>query len=320
MSEILKTLWGKIHAWAFPSALTLGVYWLFVYPRSAIGHGWLADTTDAEKAAIFAALTAVLAYILNAFSTPLYRILEGYLLWPRWLQDRGVVRQRARKKALEGASTGSGWRRGLALEKLALYPKRDEQIVPTRFGNAIRSFETYGKTRFNLDSQTLWHELQAVVPKYIQSEIQDARSSVDFFVALIYLSAALGLATLVIAGLEGFEASLLLIGILCFVASFTCHWLAVRATADWSYAVHALVNIGRVKLADSLGLQLPDTLEAEKTMWGLVTHYGFFADAPEGLLLDQFRKKMQDAAPEGLGATNDAGVADDDDDDEDDGT
>jgi hypothetical protein len=293
LSEILKNLWGKLYAWAFPVALTLGVYCLFVDPKTTFAHEWLEKTSDTEKAAIFVAATTAIALSLNAFSTPLYRILEGYLLWPRWLQEYGTKRQLKRKRMLEKSIAGHGWRRGLALEKLALYPKREEQIVPTRFGNAIRSFETYGKTRFNLDSQTLWYELYAVAPKYIQTEIKGARSSVDFFVALIYLSAFLSLVTFALAALDGFELSILVVCILAFLVTLLCRWLVVRATAEWGYTVRALVNIGRVKLADSMGLQLPESLEKEKVMWGLVTRYGFFGETVDGARLDEFRKKPE---------------------------
>jgi hypothetical protein len=295
LSEILKTLWGKLYAWAIPSALTLGVYCLFVYPNTSIGHEWLKQASDNEKATIFVAVTATVAFCLNAFSTPLYRLLEGYL-WPPWLQNYGTELQLARKRRLQKPITDTGWHRGLVLEKLALYPKRDDQVAPTRFGNAIRSFETYGKTRFNLDSQSLWYELSAVAPKYIQTEIKDAQSVIDFFVALTYLSAVLGLATFVIAACEAFKLAIVTISILSLLMTVFCHRLAVIATVQWGYTVQALVNIGRVKLADSLGLQLPDRLEDEKVMWGLVTWYGFFCDEADGAQLNQFRKKRDTGA------------------------
>jgi hypothetical protein len=293
LSEIVKSLWGKLYAWAFPSALALGVYWVFVYPETTISHGWLSATSDTQKATIFIAITAAIAFSLNAFSAPLYRILEGYLLWPEWLQQRGTERQLRRKKELEKALGGTGWRRGLALEKLALYPLRDEQVVPTRFGNAIRSFETYGKTRFNLDSQTLWYELCAVAPKYIQDEINNARSSVDFFVASFYLSAASGVLTFVVAALERFKLSILLVGIVAFVVALLCHWLLVRTTGEWGFTVQALVNVGRIKLAASLGLQLPMSLEEERQMWGLLTSFVYSGNEDDGKKLDRFRKKPE---------------------------
>jgi hypothetical protein len=192
-----------------------------------------------------------------------------------------------------------GWRRGIALENLARFPKDDSQIVPTRFGNAIRSFETYGKTRFNLDSQTLWHELLAVAPKYIQSEIESARSSVDFFVALLYLSFIFGVGSLVLGAIEHFKVKLILLGTLALLLATLCHWLAIRAVDAWSYPVHALVNLGRAKLADGLGLDLPASLEEEKTMWGLVTKYAYYADQHLGNALDTYRKAPAVESPQG---------------------
>jgi len=293
VTDILKSAWGKLYAWALPSALTLGAYWLLVYPNTNLAHTWLEHVSATEKAGIFLGVSAALAFSFSTFSTHLYRILEGYLLWPEWLQVHCTERQKRRKRELQKAPSGGGWMRGLALEKLGRYPLRDEQIAPTRFGNAIRSFETYGRTRFNLDSQTLWYELCAVAPKYVQTEIDWAKSSVDFFVASIYLSAALGLATFVIATLEGFNLPLSLICISVFLVTLLCHWLAVRSTDEWSSTVQALVNVARPKLADRLGLQLPGNLDEEKVMWGLVSSYVLSGDDKDGAQIDRFRRKAQ---------------------------
>jgi len=335
----------------------LGIYWFFVYPNATFGHDWLKSRSQGEQLAIFAAATATIAFLLSALSSPLYRFLEGYLLWPRWLQDCRKHFQLARKRRLEESVAGtgwrpgfattttavlldafsspcflflnkclprslqecgkniqltlerrleerkesdvsSGWRRGLVLEKLALYPKNDDQVAPTRFGNALRSFETYGKTRFNLDSQSLWYELCAVAPAFIRTAVQDARSVVDFFVASTYLSALLGLVTLIIAVSEGPKLSTVIVCIFAFLMTVLCRWWAVRATTEWRYTVQALVNIGRVKLAEALGLRLPETLEDEKKMWGLVTRYGFYSKEADGISLNQFRKKPEFVAEE----------------------
>ncbi len=73
--------------------------------------------------------------------------------------------------------------------------------------------------------------------------------------------------------------------------------MAITATDSWSYSVQALVNVGRVKLADALGLQIPDSLEEERLMWGLVTRYFAFAQTADGLQLDRFRKKPAPPTP-----------------------
>ncbi len=289
MSEILKGLWGKLYAWALPSALAVAATWLFLLPQL----GGRIDLPKDNEGLIFlfVALTSALAISLSSLSTHLYRLLEGYD-WPGWLVEWGQQRQRAQKKALRAAVRGAarGWRRNIAWEKLARYPIDDAEILPTRFGNAIRAFETYGQTRFSMDSQTLWHELVAVTPKYIESQIDSARSSVDFFVALFYLSIFFGFACLVLGSIEHFKIGILVLSVPAFSLAILCHWLAIRATDAWSYPIHALVNLGRVKLADSLGLKLPETLEQEKAMWDLVARYANYASREHGEALDAYRK------------------------------
>jgi hypothetical protein len=293
MSEILKSVWTKLYAWALPSALALGATWLFLLPQlgdTSGLHNELAKNEE-EGFLVFFALTSALAFSLSSLSAVLYRVLEGYYLSPRWFQDWGVKRQRARKKALQAARrAGSGWRLGIAVENFARYPEDDSQIAPTTFGNAMRAFETYGKTRFKLDSQTLWHELIAVTPKYIESEIASARSYVDFFVALLYLSFVFGIACVVLGLIPHFKIGILLLCVPAFLLTVLCRWLAIKATDDLGYPVHGLVNLGRVKLADSLGLRLPETLEKEKTMWDLVTRYANYAEREDGEALNAYRK------------------------------
>ncbi len=58
---------------------------------------------------------------------------------------------------------GDAWF-ALLNEQLHRYPLDDRQVIPTRLGNAIRQFEEYGYDRYRLDSQVLWHELNAAVP------------------------------------------------------------------------------------------------------------------------------------------------------------
>lgn len=312
MSEILKSWLGKLYAWAFPSALFFGALWLALLSNApwtvAVLEAYLQD----QRAAAFLAATGVLSVTLYAISTPLYRILEGYLLWPAWLQKAGVAAQMKRRNDLKQIA-GQGWARGLALERLGRYPIDDRQIVPTRFGNALRAFETYGKTRFNLDSQTLWHELSAVVPKYIVGEIESARASVDFYIALFYCSLLFVLACLGFAAFEnGVIAYYALPGAAVMIFA---HWMAVHSVDAWSYAVQALVNLGRVKLAKTLGLRLPDTLEDERDMWGLVTRHVGRCDLGAGAMLDLFR--VSDEASAGSAGSEDK-AADGDDDEVDD--
>jgi hypothetical protein len=289
MPDLLKSFWSKLYAWALPSALALGAYWLLIYPKTKFPV-WPHNVSGTAMIVIFAIVTGTIAFCLNALSTPLYRILEGYLLWPGWLQRWCKDRQRERKNRLKQDLSGTGWKRDLAIERLAYYPLDDDQVVPTRFGNALRAFETYGASRFNLDSQTLWYELCAVVPKYLQDKEEDPRSEVDFFVASVYLSIILCIVALVAAVEQQLDQELLVVAVLAFAVMLVCRWMLVRVTRDWSLAVQGIVNVGRKKLAATLGLQLPSNLEAERLMWGCLTEFVFYGR--NGELLDPYRTRV----------------------------
>jgi hypothetical protein len=182
--------------------------------------------SEPVRAVVFALVgTTVLGLALAALQTPLYRILEGYLGWPERLFQQGRRRQLARKHLLRNrldaaflvAQEASGtltaadteilgaFRRhpvtrpftavdarkddvwlSLLEERLGRFPSDDGQVTPTRLGNAIRRFEEYGYDRFRLDSQLLWHELNAIVPEPARKQAEDARTNVDFFVCLLY--------------------------------------------------------------------------------------------------------------------------------------
>ncbi len=274
MIDILKGLasgrWAFFVAWVLPGAIAVAAFAFVIFP--AIDHlPVLADVASlqpVEKSLVLAFSPLVLGVVLNASSTPLYRLLEGYT-WPKPIRDWGTGRQKSRKRKLEQlVKDQSGVEQELAYEKLHRYPADDEQICATRLGNALRAFETYGKDRFGLDSQTFWTELNAVVPGSLRDDLEDARASVDFFVNLLFQSG--GFAAIALAvGLLGEErrAILLTSAVLAVLLGWMWYLLAVSSCSYWSDTVQALVHLGRTRLASALGLRLPDTLEEERAMW-----------------------------------------------------
>ncbi len=292
MSDIFKGLtgggWAGLAAWIFPSGMTLGLFWILVYPQTTIHYAAFDSLTSSEKAAVWLIAAVIIGLFLNAISTPMYRFLEGYT-WPRYFRKRGVARQREIKAKIEQSSGGEGWEGGLNDERLARFPRIDNEIAPTQLGNAMRAFETYGATRFGLDSQVFWTELSAVVPKYLQTELDRSRANVDFFIALFYLSAVFAVvtATAVIAA----DSSWLLISIATasVLSMFLWYQLAVMSTSYWGVAVQALVNIGRTKLAEAIGLQIPNDIDAERDMWWLVSESVYDNNAVSQKKLDKFR-------------------------------
>ena len=208
--------------------------------------------------------------LLNLFRTPLYRVLTGHLCWPRSLADRRTMAHFVRRNRLrDRAVVQRGTARVLLLERARRYPGSSDQLAPTLFGNAVRRAETYGFDRYRLESGLLWQELRSVSGATALREEARARRTVDFFVCLFW-----SLVLAVLAMLVGFTFSEpsgyvgLAIGVLLGLSGIVGAYAgAIRATDRWDATVRGLVNLGRIPLAESLGLRIPDSLEQEREMW-----------------------------------------------------
>jgi hypothetical protein len=294
--------WALLVGWIFPSIVFVTLFGVFVLPSltylplvhniSALGF---------ERAALVSAASGIaLAVILNAIQVPLYRLLEGYV-WPQSLQQLRRNRHLAIKRRLRADAEGvEGLKRDLLLEKYQQYPVEDDQVAPTRLGNAIRAFETYAFNRFNLDSQLLWSELIAVAPSVTNVAIERARAAVDFFVSLIYLSGLFAIASVAMSVFGHADRfKLLVIGLVA--AGLTPVWyrLAVVSTSHWASAVQALVNLGRKPLAEALALEVPRDLKAEREMWRYVNWFVGYEFHPEVVpLVNTYRASASNVEPE----------------------
>jgi hypothetical protein len=320
MSDLFKGLAGGgvagLSAWILPSGFALGLFWLLLYPQMRAQYQPFDQLTANQKLLVWVFAAVLLGVLLQALSTPMYRILEGYW-WPPRCQARGIAKQSARKNALQQTLSGTGWTRGLQDERIARFPIPTAEIAPTRLGNALRAIETYSSTRFCLDSQVLWSELCSLVPKSLQTELDRSRATIDFFVALFYLSFALGGLSIATAFDGRVRPILLVIGLIAIVSTIAWYEMAIISTSYYARTVQALVNLGRVKLANELGLYIPYEIEHERRMWWLLKSFVFGNDNTAAQELNAVYRTTQPAsAPrnveEAQGRVPAAGAADED--------
>lgn len=316
MSEIAKGIlagsWTLLIGWILPTALNLGVFIVAVAPSvgkpSSVVH--LSPAISASTSVSLLVASVLLGAGLGTLQNPLYRILEGYLLWPNLLYAHSYRRHLRKKHLLQDTISllrlehreqqaplpadaraqlallrsdprvvslaprdhrRSNVKRALLHEKLSRYPVDDMQVTATHLGNAIRRFEEYGYDRFRFDSQIMWHELTATAPEQARKQVDLARANVDFYVALL-AGHALVIGTALAATFSPQANATALAITAAVLACLIPLWYqcAVLATDDWATTVRALVNVGRKPLAESLGLVLPPTLEQERAMWALV--------------------------------------------------
>jgi len=273
-----------VYAWLVPSATVVAAFVFLVLPdlggvpalEGVAGTGTLVATFGFFVLAVIT-LSVTFAYT----SLPVYRLLEGYTL-PRGLKARLLRRRlrawhrlKARAENLPDTHPDSG----VLIEQLAAYPDTQDEILPTRLGNALRAMERYGVTRFGLDSQILWYELQALALPSLRRDAEDARASVDFFIAAVVHYSVLGsVAGTVAIASGGVGSALTAAG--CLVVVPMSYRGAVRNVGEWRAAVQALVNLGRVTLPEALGLRQETTFEAERRMWE--TYAGVVVYGTEG--------------------------------------
>ncbi|MFD8383185.1 hypothetical protein ACFV2X_32545 [Streptomyces sp. NPDC059679] len=310
---VLGGAWTLLVGWILPTALNLSVFFFTVAP--SLHHIDLAQrlwpSSKVNTTLLLLTVSLLLGLVVSAVQALLYRLLEGYVLWPATAYDARCRHHRQTKRdlgdrlallRLEDLERAGGQlpedaarqladlranpriaraarrdrlrtaaQRALLQEQLRRYPIDDDQIAPTRLGNAIRRLEEYGYDRFRLDTQVLWGELTGTAPEQVRRQEELARVSVDFFVALLYGHAAVAAAALAALASGDADRPVLLITAAALTALIPLWYRsAVTATDVWAAAVRALVNVGRKPLAESLGLTLPSELAAERTMWTLV--------------------------------------------------
>ena len=282
MSDLVKSLmgggWSLVIGWILPVFLTLQLITLLILPAAQDNAAVLRflHQSSGSRQVTLLAIAAVFGLVLAASQAPLYRVLEGYVLWPAKIADLRIDRHKARKKRLVGryntaAGTQRGVRAGLIYERATRYPASERQFAPTTLGNAIRRFETYAGDRYQLDSQLLWHDLIAVAPPQAVNAVEKARTSVDFFVCLLYggvVTMLLGILAEIMGSTSSARSlTAIVIGVLISLAAYR---LAVLATDEWDAAVRALVDHGRAGLAAAFGLKIPTNLNEERYMWRAV--------------------------------------------------
>ncbi|MCP4308976.1 MAG: hypothetical protein GY788_29710 [bacterium] len=267
-------------AWTLPGAMVVGIVWIFfaepLQQRFSIVQP-LFSTPDSTGIAIvvagarFTFTTFLVSAILAYSSLPAYRILEGYLV-PDTIRRRLVARQIRRRDLLrrqvERFKETSQLADPLALEKLAMYPVDNSQVLPTRLGNALRAMETFGTSRYGLDSQQMWYELLGVSSSTAKESTEDGRAPVDFFVGSVVAMSVLVVLGLIVAATTPSEEVGLAVAAVALLMIRPAYLGAVRNMKDWAMSVKALVNLGRIPLAAGLGMRpRQDTLADERAMW-----------------------------------------------------
>ncbi len=247
----------------------------FLFPRKQ-------DTNPFADLTFFALAVWVIATFLLRFNYLTYRVLEGYtapMAWFGWCKQYHQNRLKRLQDEADAVKASGDIDRATKLRELwlAQYPSNAKWVLPTTFGNAIRSFETYSYDIYRADLIVLWSRLAAVVPKEYMAQIDNARCQADFLVSLCLLGwivAAIALGDLIgevsQLGFRAFPDDALRLAYVmagALFASWVFYRWSIQALRPWGETIKAMSDCYLPALATQLGYVLPDQETERRQFW-----------------------------------------------------
>lgn len=248
----------------------------------------------------------VLANLLYNLNIPIIRLYEGYP-WERvgsWLTrirqdqlldldirfERMLLLRRVVRDEDPARSEVEQWLARLGAERRSDWPRDTTQVLPTRLGNVIRSFEQYADSQYNMESITLWSRMVAKIDAGYAGSVVDAKTAFDFMLNSSLLSALLAVLTLCVGLWFGMPAGTpaltlrWLVTLLSLAAlSYLLYLASIGRARAWGDMVKGAYDLYRWDLLKQLGYKYaPETMEHERKLWGEISDQMLYGDSPGG--------------------------------------
>lgn len=155
------------------------------------------------------------------------------------------------------------------MEVTKKFPDREEYLLPTSFGNAIRAFEVYPRLMYGVDAIPAWSRLLTVIPLDYRKLIDDAKAIVDLWANLWLVTIFVFIEYLIII-FDLKEIKLIWLPVLLFLFAFICFSRATAAAIIWGDYVKAAFDVYLPELQEKMGLVSTDSDDSEsesKLMW-----------------------------------------------------
>ncbi|HET6765618.1 MAG TPA: hypothetical protein VFH27_18190 [Longimicrobiaceae bacterium] len=316
MTSLLSAISGN-----FSRSLVLGTFFpvaLFVLlgvllvvpllPGDVVALQPLAELDKEWKTVAVTGTALLLTGLLYNLNIPVIRFYEGYPWRQSWVgRWRTAVHVRRMKRAellrpalrrlaqaVRAGDPGdariaewNAFQSDLGRTLKAEYPIHAAEVLPTRLGNVVRSFEEYPRWQYGISAIPLWPRLVAVIDKEYAAMVEDAKSSLDFMLNCSLLSGLLA-ATLLFAGLLApgrvHLAEWLVQVAVLGSAAYVFYTGSVARAHAWGAQVRGAFDLYRGDLMVKLGYGWkPATPAEERELWRKISMQMVFGDPPAGL-------------------------------------
>ena len=241
------------------------------------------------------------ASILHSSSSMIVKLFEGYYfpepiakvliyrnkIWHRknTRNIRRVIELRKRGQVSEENSLVLADLAILELQALERQAPLDEtNLMPTAYGNIMRSAEVYPKERYGIEGTVIWPRLNEVLPKEMKSELAENSSQLLFLLnsslslyILMFYSFFLGFLQLLCTDTEyiscpmidpGFDLRFyVFVAFIFAMLGYVLYRIALPLAEDYSQYIRASFDIYRAKLLKKLKIQNPNNPNEEFMLW-----------------------------------------------------
>jgi hypothetical protein len=295
MSELNKIL-GRdfIIAFLLP-ALFLLVASFFLLKAAGLESSWLRfDLQEPLKDSTILALDAfVLGVFLQSVNRELFRLTEGYW-WNTILtkltvfqkkrfrelnQEIRVLKEKKEECQLQNTTFEEQLKYNRLSEEAATkYPRREDLVLPTTFGNVVRAYEDYPRAVYGFESITGWSRMQGLISKQMSEVLSRTRSRVDMWLNFAFVA---GLLMVEILLLTWKVETRSLIRLLPFALIFMLFaYTRARSSAiRYGEQVKAVFDIYLPQLAQKLGFVLGRDAAKNRKFWQAYSRLMVYRDA-----------------------------------------
>jgi uncharacterized repeat protein (TIGR01451 family) len=300
----------------FPVVLFVLAVTVVVLPITPYKHELMTVVTDQKlwqqgglAVIVITFVVLVLSVVLYNMNTPIIRLYEGYS-WQHsrfgeWLAKRQrsrfehATRWRRVIKKMRLEVRLAGFEEQLRVDDLIgiqretarmlndQFPDSVGLVLPTKLGNAIRSFETYTTRQYGVPAIALWPRLQGILDSTYAQALDGVKTAFDFMINSAFLGALLAV-LVVVTGMiwqnpvkRGSDLTWMWWGLFFASISYLFYLAAIVRAAEWGAQVKAAFDLYRLPLLQKLGIeQKPANLTEERRMWNILNYKFSFPDDP----------------------------------------
>lgn len=206
-----------------------------------------------------------------------HRARSDYLRFELSTLARPALQQEdGRKKTKKKKGKGKGGksldlkaeaeRRSIADESIRLaagYPDKDEDMMPTRFGNVMRRYERLAGSQYGLDAVKVIRQIALVAPDRRVNYLNDQRQLLDLS---IRMSATSIVATLIAVAFLWRHGPWLMIALVPYSVAYISYRGAIVVAHEYCAAFSAIIDLDRFTLYANLRMRMPKNTKAERRM------------------------------------------------------